>query len=98
MTTALEVAICAELLRDQCEEALTMLLRYPDVFHLQGEPLGQTDRVQHKIDVEGVWPIHWLELMEEELLKMLSYRVIEPIEPWVSPVLLMQKKSNMEVK
>lgn len=37
--------------KDLHEEALTMLLRCSDVFHLPGELLGSTDSVQHRINL-----------------------------------------------
>lgn len=50
ITMALEAAICAEIPGGLCEQALTMLLGYSDVFHLLGQLLGWTDMV-----VFGVW-------------------------------------------
>ena len=80
-----------------------LLREYRDVFCLKGEPLGQTDVVEHEIVTEGR-PIksayrrvpHGLRdeaVKEEERMKEMD--VIEPSQsPWASPVVLVRKKDG----
>ena len=75
-----------------------------EVFAAPGEPLGRTDRVQHKVDTGDNRPVKLpyrrLPLakkgaMEEEVDKMLGEGVILPSEsPWSSPVVMVTKKDG----
>lgn len=85
-------------------KALTLLASFRDVFALKGEPLGNTDLVKHKINVGDAQPIkehprripiHQVDAVEKEILKMLSDKIIEPSDsPWAAPVVIVRKKDG----
>jgi transposase InsO family protein len=84
--------------------ALNLLASFKDVFALKGEPLGNTDLMKHRIDVGDALPskehprripIHQVDAVEKEILKMLSDKIIEPSEsPWAAPVVIVKKKDG----
>jgi hypothetical protein len=85
-------------------KALQLLANFRDVFALKGEPLGNTDLIKHKIDVGDSLPvkehprripIHQVDTVEQEILKMISEKIIEPSDsPWAAPVVIVKKKDG----
>ena len=81
-----------------------VLRQYQDCFRREGEPMGHTDLVTHKIDTGDARPIKQpprrlpasqRTLVEEEVRKMLDEGIIEPSSsPWAAPIVLVKKKSG----
>ena len=88
----------------QMELIKTELLKYTDVFTTPGDPLGRTDKVQHRIDTGDTLPVRLpyrrlpmakRSAMESEVEKMLEEDIITPSEsPWSSPVVMVTKKDG----
>uniref|UniRef100_A0A5S6QM40 Reverse transcriptase domain-containing protein n=1 Tax=Trichuris muris TaxID=70415 RepID=A0A5S6QM40_TRIMR len=76
---------------------------YADIF-ADGENLGRTDVVQHRIDTGDAEPrrqpprripFHQRKIVEQETQRMLRQGIIEPAEgPWASPIVLVRKKDG----
>ena len=80
------------------------LCRNSDVFMGPSDVLGQTNVVTHKVNTENHEPIRLpyrrlplskLDVMEQEVNKMLERNIISPSEsPWSSPVVMVTKKDG----
>ena len=80
------------------------LCEYQDVFARDGDDLGRSKVVQHRIDTGSSSPIkqaprrvplHKKRVVQEEVDKMLRKGVIEPCDgPWASPIVLVTKKDG----
>ena len=85
-------------------QVVELLLEMETVFHHPDRPLSVTRLLEHNIDVQGSHPIkqaprrlpyHKLEIVKEELEKMLESNTIRPsISPWASPIVLVTKKDG----
>jgi transposase InsO family protein len=80
-----------------------LLSKYRDIFALSGEPLGRTGMVTHGIETTASpirqaprrIPMHQVEMVEEEMKKMMDSGVIRPSKsPWASPVVIVKKKDG----
>lgn len=93
MAVALSSVICPELSDEEREQALAMLIGHADVFHLPGELDRFGGSRSNPDPIHGIFP--YIKLVEEELRRMLSSKVIEPTTgPWASPVVPVQKKDG----
>uniref|UniRef100_A0A5S6Q9K0 RNA-directed DNA polymerase n=1 Tax=Trichuris muris TaxID=70415 RepID=A0A5S6Q9K0_TRIMR len=100
-----EPGVCSALMAtEQCDESFQCLLReYADIF-ADGENLGRTDVVQHRIDTGDAEPrrqpprripFHQRKIVEQETQRMLRQGIIEPAEgPWASSIVLVRKKDG----
>ena len=82
-----------------------ILTKYSDVVALDGDALGKTDLIRHKIDIPPDAPPIYIPayrvahtqkpMMEQEVQKMLKDGTIEPSRsPWSFPLLLVPKKDK----
>ena len=85
-------------------QVVELLLEMEPVFHHPDRQLGVTGLLEHGIDIQGNHPIkqaprrlpyHKLNIVKEELEKMLASNTIRPsISPWASPIVLVTKKDG----
>ncbi|XP_046399957.1 uncharacterized protein LOC124166472 [Ischnura elegans] len=81
-----------------------VLVNYRDVFQEEGQELGRTNRVMHRIETGNAAPISRAPYrvpqsqkaaLNEQLRDMLARGVItESISPWSAPIVLVAKKDN----
>ena len=87
------------------EELTKTLTEFQDVIALNGDQLGSTDLIQHRIAVtKGVRPIYipayrvaysQKEVIDREVKKMKELGIVEPsISPWSFPLLIVPKKDK----
>ena len=94
----------SQLTQQQKEQLFTVILEYHDIFAEGPADFGCTDMVQHSIDTGDSRPIRQhvrrippsrREESRKLLQKMLERDVIQPsASPWVSPIVLVQKKKG----
>ena len=81
-----------------------VLKRHRDVFHVEGDPIGHTDLVEHSVDTGSARPVKQRvrpvpmglsDEVDRQLDEMLEQGVIEPSSsPWSSPIVLVKKKNG----
>eukprot|EP00731_Ephydatia_muelleri_P034670 Em0071g11a len=95
----------AEGLSQEETMALRSLLNsYVDVFALVDGEFGKTNKIKHRINIQGaepvkqpgrLWPFHKREEVRGMLSDMLKRGVIEESHsPWASPIVVVQKKDG----
>ena len=87
------------------EELTKTLIEFQDVIAFNGDTLGQTDLIQHRIEVsKGVRPMYipsyrvahsQKKVIDEEVKKMEEQGVVEPSSsPWSFPLIVVPKKDK----
>lgn len=101
----LATEVSDRLLEDEKEQVERVINRYSDIFVGPDKVLGQTDMVEHTIEVQPGTkpiklpprrlPISQREIAETEISSMLEAGIIEPSKsPWAAPIVLVRKKDN----
>lgn len=96
--------ISSQLTEDEKFRVHGLISQYSDIFVGPDNVLGQTDLVEHKIDVRDAKPIKMQprrlpisqrEIADKEIESMLQAELIEPsTSPWAAPIVLVKKKDN----
>ena len=86
------------------KNCLNVLLNYADIFAVDKNDIGRTDKVQHQIDTGGAPPVRQQVRRVPPALRgelksilgdMLQNDIIHPTNsPWASPVVLVRKKDG----
>lgn len=96
---------CTETLNQtQQNQVKSLLLKYKDIFVDESGQVGQTNIVEHTIDIGNAKsvkipprrvPLAQRQMVETEIQKMLDQNIIEPSSsPWASPIVLVKKQDN----
>lgn len=91
-------------LNDQEKNSIINLcVQFQDIFHLKGDKLSTTDKIQHKINIPSETPpinlkpyripYSQLEIIDTEIKKLIENEIIAPSDsPFNSPIILVPKK------
>ena len=89
---------------EECEEMLALLREFRDVFAADMSELGDSDIALHRIDTQGLPPVHipsrrtaehTRKVIDEELDEMLKHGIVRPSKsPYSSPVVIVTKKDG----
>ncbi|VDP93771.1 unnamed protein product [Echinostoma caproni] len=98
--TKVEPNIC----RSTLEGLNKLITKYRDVFMMDGEPLGRTGIVKHRIETGHAGAIRlnprrvpscYVQELESMVKEMLANNVIQPSKsPWAAPIVLVKKKDG----
>lgn len=99
----LETIKANELSRDERTLMESVIHKYSDIFYLEGDNLGFTDIIEHRIDLEpGKGPVHaqpykiphsYKPEVKRQIREMLDQNIIRPsISPYNAPIVVVRKK------
>lgn len=99
---------CSHLNDEEKKSLFECCSQYPDIFHLEGDPLTFTHAIEHSINSGDAPPIHvksyrfpecHKEEVDTQVRKMLDQNIIRPsVSPWSAPVWVVPKKMDASGK